>query len=226
MSVRTELRGRVLVVTLDRPEARNAFDGETIEALGNIFEEITSLQPSPPTAANGAVSVEEYRPHVIVLRAEGPVFCAGADLGDMERLGQAGFQENRAAALGMGGMFRAIRLCPAPVVARVQGPAYGGGVGLICACDVVVAGAEAKFAFSEVRLGLVAGVIAPLVTERGESPFTMVVENVTPAVANISAERTVTGTFPGFEWRFEGPFEELFRDFFRGTPRPEQRTQR
>jgi serine protease Do len=66
---------------------------------------------------------------------------------------------------------------------------------------------------------------ARLVTERGESPFTMVVENVTPAVANISAERTVSGTFPGFEWRFEGPWEELFRDFFKGAPRSEQRTQ-
>jgi methylglutaconyl-CoA hydratase len=84
----------------------------------------------------------------------------------MERLGQAGFQENLDAALEMGAMFRAVRLCPAPVVARVQGPAYGGGVGLICACDVVVAGQEARFAFSEVRLGLVAGVIAPLVIDR------------------------------------------------------------
>ena len=65
----------------------------------------------------------------------------------------------------------------------------------------------------------------PLVTAGGESPFTMVVERVTPAVANISAERTVSGSFPGFEWRFEGPWDELFRDFFRGTPRPEQRTQ-
>jgi methylglutaconyl-CoA hydratase len=106
------------------------------------------------------------RPHAILLRATGPVFCAGADLADMEELGQAGFQENLEAALEMGAMFRAVRLCPAPVVARVQGPAYGGGVGLISACDVVVAGQEARFAFSEVRLGLVAGVIAPLVMDR------------------------------------------------------------
>jgi len=69
------------------------------------------------------------------------------------------------------------------------------------------------------------GTAIPVVTEQSESPFTMIAENVTPAVANISAERTVTGTFPGFEWRFEGPWEELFKDFFRGTPRPQQRTQ-
>lgn len=65
----------------------------------------------------------------------------------------------------------------------------------------------------------------PMVTEQDESPFTAVVENVTPAVANISAERTVSGTFPGFEWRFEGPWEDLFKDFFRQGPRTEQRTQ-
>jgi serine protease Do len=65
----------------------------------------------------------------------------------------------------------------------------------------------------------------PLVTEQGESPFTMVAENVTPAVANISAEKTVTGTFPGFEWRFEGPWEDLFKDFFGPGPRQEQRAQ-
>jgi serine protease Do len=65
----------------------------------------------------------------------------------------------------------------------------------------------------------------PLVTEQGESPFTRVAENVTPAVANISAEKTVSSTFPGFEWRFEGPWDDLFKDFFRGTPRGQQRTQ-
>ncbi len=64
-----------------------------------------------------------------------------------------------------------------------------------------------------------------LVGEGGESPFARVAEQVSPAVANISAERTVTGTFPGFEWRFEGPWDDFFKDFFRGTPRPEQRTQ-
>jgi serine protease Do len=65
----------------------------------------------------------------------------------------------------------------------------------------------------------------PMVTEKGESPFTAVVEYVTPAVANISAERTVTGTFPGFEWRFEGPWDDFFKDFFKGAPQPEQRAQ-
>ena len=65
----------------------------------------------------------------------------------------------------------------------------------------------------------------PLVTEQGESPFTRVAENVTAAVANISAEKTVSSTFPGFEWHFEGPWDDFFKDFFRGTPRGQQRTQ-
>ncbi|UCG31192.1 MAG: Do family serine endopeptidase [candidate division WOR-3 bacterium] len=64
-----------------------------------------------------------------------------------------------------------------------------------------------------------------MVGEGGESPFARVAEKVSPAVANISAERTVTGTFPGFEWRFQGPWDELFRDFFKGTPRSERKTQ-
>jgi serine protease Do len=69
------------------------------------------------------------------------------------------------------------------------------------------------------------GTALPLITEQGESPFTAVAENVIPAVANISAEKTVSGRFPGFEWHFEGPFDELFRDFFKGGPRSERRTQ-
>ncbi len=69
------------------------------------------------------------------------------------------------------------------------------------------------------------GSALPLVTEQGESPFTTVAEKVSPAVANISAEKTVTGNVPGFEWRFEGPWDEMFRDFFGPGPRREQRTQ-
>jgi serine protease Do len=102
----------------------------------------------------------------------------------------------------------------------------------------IIAGAAAVFAFlfgiiiiasipnfaNRSEASTEKGAAIPLVTEQGESPFTVVVENVTPAVANISAERTVTGTLPGFDWRFEGPWDELFRDFFRSTPRAQQRT--
>ncbi len=163
MSVRTESRGPVLVVTLDRPQAHNALDAGTAGVLKELFERLAFLPPPPP---GPAAPDAPARPRVVVLRSEGPTFCAGADLNEMKELGQAGLEENLAAAKALGQMFRAVRLCPAPVVARVQGPAYGGGVGLLAACDIVVAASEARFAFTEARLGIVAGVIAPIVKAR------------------------------------------------------------
>jgi methylglutaconyl-CoA hydratase len=174
MAILQEIAGRVLVVTIDNPEVKNAFDRVTIDALSDIFEAVAYRDPLPvdpgkARAPDGGLDIGlagRFRPHVIVLRATGDVFCSGAHLGEMREMGQADFQVNLAAALDMGGMFRAVRNCPAPVVARVQGPAFGGGVGLVAACDVVVASFRARFSFSEVRLGLVPGVISPLVIDR------------------------------------------------------------
>ena len=164
MAVVQQMQGRVLVVTLDAPGTRNALDRETIVALRDLFEGLAYREPLPP--GGDPDSGGPWRPHAVVLRARGDVFCAGAHLGEMRRLGQADHQTNLSAALDMGAMFRAVHDCPAPVVARVQGPAYGGGVGLVAACDLVLAAPAARFAFSEVRLGLVPGVISPLVMER------------------------------------------------------------
>ena len=185
-AIRQEMRGPVLVVTIDRPEARNALDGATIAGLRDLFEDLAGLEPPLPGSGgtvngggivggagtmdgggteDGAAS-PGHRPHAVLLQSSGDVFCAGADLGDMQRLGESDFETNLEAATAMGAMFRAIHACPAPVVARVQGPAFGGGVGLACSCDVVVASQAARFTFTEVRLGLVPGVIAPLVINR------------------------------------------------------------
>ncbi len=90
------------------------------------------------------LSEADNRPHAVVLRAAGKHFCAGGDLNDMRRLGKAGFDENLASAHELGEMFHAIRACPVPVVARVGGGAFGGGVGMICACDIVVADRRAS----------------------------------------------------------------------------------
>ena len=172
MPIRQQIQGRVLVVTLDDPAVKNAFDADAIAELTSIFGGLALREPLPPTAQTDPdvafdIGPEgRHRPHAVVLRAAGDVFCAGAHLGMMKELGSAGHQENLAAALEMGAMFRAIRDCPVPVVARVQGAAYGGGVGLVASCDVVVAAPQAKFAFSEARLGLVPGVISPLVVDR------------------------------------------------------------
>jgi methylglutaconyl-CoA hydratase len=174
MAIRQEIAGRVLVVTIDNPEVKNAFDRETVAALSDVFDTVAYRDPLPVDVGkarnpDGSLDIGQagrFRPHVIVMRATGDVFCSGAHLGEMKELGEADYQENMAAALDMGAMFRAVRNCPAPVVARVQGPAFGGGVGLVAACDIVVAAFRVRFSFSEVRLGLVPGVISPLVIDR------------------------------------------------------------
>jgi len=173
VAIRQHPAGKVLVVTIDNPQVKNAFDKATISELRDLFESISyrDLLPPEPDKVKRDAGWDigpggRYRPHVVVLAATGNVFCAGAHLGEMKELGAADYQENMAAALDMGAMFRSVRNCPVPVVARVQGPAYGGGVGLVAACDIVVADLEARFAFSEVKLGLVPGVIAPLVIDR------------------------------------------------------------
>ncbi len=173
MPIRQDVAGKVLVVTIDNPRVKNAFDKATVAELRDLFETVgyRDLLPPDPNAVKGPDGWDvgprgRYRPHAIVLRASGDVFCAGAHLGEMKELGEANYQENMTAALDMGAMFRAVRNCSAPVVACVQGPAYGGGVGLVAACDIVVADLKARFAFSEVKLGLVPGVISPLVIDR------------------------------------------------------------
>ncbi len=169
MPIRQEIVGRVLVVTLDNPATRNALDMATLTALGDLMDGLAYRDPLPAASAEGPWDIADgggYRPHAIVLRASGKVFCAGADLKEMKQLGEADFPTNLTAALDMGAVFRSVRNCPAPVIARVQGPAYGGGVGLVAACDVVVAGPDARFMFSEAKLGLVPGVISPLVVDR------------------------------------------------------------
>ena len=164
MPISQQTHGGVLIVTLDAPAVRNALDRDDMAALRDLFENIAYREPWPPKRQAGAA--DGLRPRAVVLRSTGDVFSAGAHLGEMRRLGAADLPTNLSAALDMGAMFRAVRNCPAPVVCRVQGPAYGGGVGLVAACDLVVAAPAARFAFSEVRLGLVPGVIAPLVMER------------------------------------------------------------
>jgi methylglutaconyl-CoA hydratase len=172
--VRQEKAGRVLVVTIDKPAVKNAFDRETVGILRDLFETVAYRDPLPldpgkarlPDGSLDIGTAGRFRPHVIVLRATGDVFCSGAHLGEMKEMGRADYQENMTAALDMGAMFRSVRNCPAPVVARVQGPAFGGGVGLVAACDVVVSAFGARYSFTEVRLGLVPGVIAPLVIDR------------------------------------------------------------
>ncbi|SCC92087.1 Enoyl-CoA hydratase/isomerase [Thiomonas sp. X19] len=137
--------GAVASVRLARPEVRNAFDAATIAALHAAFIEL------------GA----EAQVRVIVLAAEGPAFCAGADLNWMREMAGYSDAENRDDGLKLARMLRAIADCPKPVIARVQGDAFAGGVGLVAACDLAVALQSARFCLSEVKLGLIPATIAP-----------------------------------------------------------------
>jgi len=140
----------VATLTLDRPEVGNALDDALVARLGEALA---------ACAADPAV-------RVVVVTGAGKVFSAGADLNWMRRMRAAGAQANLDDARRTQAVFAAVAELPRPVVARVNGPARGGGVGLLAAADVVVASSEAHFAFSEVRLGIAPAMIAPFVIAR------------------------------------------------------------
>jgi len=140
----------VATLILDRPAVGNALDDALIERLGEAL---------------GACA-EDPAVRVVVLTGAGRVFSAGADLNWMGRMREAGREANLEDARRTQRLFAAVTELPKPVVARVNGPARGGGVGLLAAADVVVAAADVHFAFTEVRLGIVPAMIAPFVIAR------------------------------------------------------------
>ncbi|MDW8479488.1 MAG: enoyl-CoA hydratase-related protein [Xanthomonadales bacterium] len=146
-TLKLERHGPVARLTLDRPRLHNAFDDELIAEL---------------TAALEAVAADAELRYV-VLTGAGASFSAGADLAWMRRMAEASAEENERDALALARLMRTLHFLPKPVIARVQGSAYGGGVGLVACCDLAVAADHAKFALSEVRLGLVPAVISPYV---------------------------------------------------------------
>ena len=134
-------------VTLNRPEIRNAFDDKLIRELTDIFERL---------GADAAV-------RVIVVTGAGKAFSAGADLNWMRRMAGYGREENLADARDLAQLMHVLNTTPKPTIARVNGPALGGGVGLVACCDIAIASETTFFALSEVRLGLIPAVISPFV---------------------------------------------------------------
>src|SRR5690606_1634810 len=139
----------VVQVWLNRPELRNAFNEATIAELSQAFTEL----PTRPGV------------RAIVLGAHGKAFSAGGDLNWMRSMAGYSWDENHADAGRLADMLWRLSRCPVPVIARVQGDCYGGGVGLVAACDMAVGVASAHFCLSEVKLGLVPATIGPYVID-------------------------------------------------------------
>jgi len=138
---------KIATITLNRPQLRNAFNETAIADLTMAFDEAS----------------QDRDVRAIVLAANGPAFCAGADLNWMKKMAGYSAAENEADALRLADMLRTIYFSPKPVVAKVQGDCYAGGMGLVAACDIVVAAEGVNFCLSEVKLGLIPATISPYV---------------------------------------------------------------
>jgi methylglutaconyl-CoA hydratase len=141
------IHNAVARITLTQPEVRNAFSDEVIAEITAAFLDV---------GARADV-------RCVVLAAEGPAFCAGANLHWMRRMADYTREENIADAGKLAEMLRVIYACPQPTIARVQGDVYAGGMGLVAACDMAVAVDTAGFCLSEVKLGLIPATISPYV---------------------------------------------------------------
>jgi methylglutaconyl-CoA hydratase len=145
--VLSRLSGGVAHVALNRPDKRNALDGATLLGLAAALERCAN----------------DPEVRVLQLTGSGDVFCAGADLSEMQAQSDASEADNVAHAAKLAAVLGALDSFPKPTVARVNGDGYGGALGLIAACDIVVVADSAKFAFTEVRLGIIPAVVSPFV---------------------------------------------------------------
>jgi methylglutaconyl-CoA hydratase len=141
-------------VTLNRPDVHNALDDKLIADLLATLERIAAARAA----------------RIVLLTGQGGSFCAGGDLNWMRRTADYSFEQNRADAMMLARLLHTLNTMPQPTVALVNGPAYGGGVGLVACCDIAIAADTAKFSLSEVRLGLIPATISPYVVRKiGES---------------------------------------------------------
>jgi len=148
IKVNTDKQG-VSFITMARADVHNAFNAEMIAEMTSVFD---ALDKNPDTK-------------IIVLQSEGVSFSAGADINWMKNMVKATQGENQEDSLKLAALMRSINFCGKAVIARVQGLALGGGVGLIACCDIVIANKDAKFGLTEAKLGLVPAVISPYVVD-------------------------------------------------------------
>jgi methylglutaconyl-CoA hydratase len=149
-TIKLEIKGKVARVTLNRPEIRNAFDEVMIAEMIEAFKYINSR--------------DDLR--VVVVTGGGKAFCAGADLKWMKGVMDYSYEQNLQDSVNLSDMFAEMANCPLPTIARVDGPAIGGGTGMVAVNDIVIASPNALFSLSEVKLGLVPACISPYVIRR------------------------------------------------------------
>ena len=142
-----EAAGPVATITLTQPDVRNAFSDEVIADITKAFTFVG----------------QQEQVRAVVLAAEGPAFCAGANLNWMRAMADYTREENLVDAGKLAEMLRVIYECPKPTIARVQGDVYAGGMGLVACCDMAVAASNAGFCLSEVKIGLIPATISPYV---------------------------------------------------------------
>lgn len=147
MSLTIEQNQHCLIVTLNRPNKRNALNSEMIEHLQKVLQEYKN----------------NTKVRSMILRGEGDHFCAGADIKEMEELHHKNYQENLREANHLANLFWQLYTFPKPVITLAQGSTLGGGIGLLAASDIVLAAPHAVFAFSEVKLGIIPAIISPYV---------------------------------------------------------------
>lgn len=161
----------VATITLNRPEMRNALNAEMIGELIDAFK----------------TAIDNPKVRAIELSGEGKIFCAGADMNWMRSMADYTYDENVADATRLATLFETIDSCPKPILAVIQGGAYGGGVGLVAACDIAIAADDTSFCMSEVRVGILPAVISPYLIqamgERQARRFTLTAERFSTAEA-------------------------------------------
>lgn len=145
LTLERSFEDKFAIVTLNRPQVRNALNAQLIAELTDVFTALRS----------------DERLHGVILTGEGKAFCAGADVHMMQEAITYTEDQNVEDALRLSDMLRTINTFPCPVIARINGDALGGGVGLTAVCDIVIAAEGARFAFSEVKLGIAPAVISP-----------------------------------------------------------------
>jgi len=198
----TTTSGGVARVTLDRPEIRNAFDDALIVALTSVLRELD---------ADDAV-------RAVVLAGNGPAFCAGADLNWMKRMAGYGYEQNLADAQALAEMLRTLDRMRKPTIARVHGPAFAGGVGLVAACDIAIGVPDAKFCLSEAKLGLSPATISPYVVramgERAARRYFLSAE----VFDGVEAQRIGLLTAVSPSDNLDGEIDEILKHLAQGGP--------